>query len=418
MRFPIPVIPCRRVLSQFDGIVMNLVLCSDIEVWKNVHGRGGVAVHIYELSRALTKFGNAVTILQPSKSSWKQDIENNLTIIGIPHSAFKGLGTLNYSLGLYKKLQTLIGQNFVDAIQFHNLTGLMTYLHMKNLPIPIWTKCHGVRDIYIKSLGLDGSLKIASFIYDSVVTENVSKLCYRLSPYIIANSRSTMENLVRYYNISPQRISVVYNGVNHKLFNPKIDGETIKNKLRIGGLKVVLYVGDFSLLKGVYHLILSFKRVIKNMSNACLLMVGGYREDSYVKLRDLISQTGLGKHVKIIGFVPYPELPNYYAAADLCVVPSLCEPFGNVALETIASGKPLIASRTGGLAEILNTEAGMLVNLGDINLLSRSIIALLKNEDLRVEMGRRAYEHSLNFSWEKTARETLYHALHSARYVD
>lgn len=395
------------MLTHVDGIVMNLVLCSDIEVWRGDFGRGGVAVHIYELSRSLIRLGNSVSVLQPSISEWKREVEDNLTIISVPCPSLKGLGALNYNSIIWKKLQTLIDQNLVDAIQFHNLTGLMTYHHMKNLPIPTWTKCHGIRDLYIKNLELDGHVKIKSFIYDSAVANNVSRLCYKLSHHNIANSKSTMENLVHYYGLSPRRISVVYNGVNHQLFNPRIDGETIKNKLGIQSLKVVLYVGDFSLLKGVCHLILSFIRVVQKMSSVCLLLVGGYGEDSYFKIKELIRQAGIGKHIKIIGFIPYLELPKYYAAADLCVVPSFCEPFGNVALEAMASGKPVVASKVGGLKEFVDERAGIFVNPGDINGLAQSMLCLLRTPEIRFEMGKNAVKHSMGFSWKRTAEETL-----------
>jgi glycosyltransferase involved in cell wall biosynthesis len=386
---------------------MNIVLCSDIKVGRNTPLRGGMTVHIYELSRALAKLGNNIIVLQPSELPWKQDIENNLTMIGVPRLIFKGLGMLSYSLTISRELQMFIDRNSVDAIQFHNLTGLMTYLRVKNLPIPVWTKCHGIYDLYIESFKLNGNLKITSFIYNSAVVKNVSKLCYRLSPHIIANSRDTMERLMYSYSISPKKISVIYNGVNHKLFNPKVDGEIIRNKLGIQNLKVILYVGDFSLLKGVYHLILSFKKVVKEMRDACLLMVGGYKENSYIMLRELIKQANLGGHIKVIGFVPYFELPKYYAAADICVIPSLYEAFGNVALEAMASGKPVVASKVGGLKEIVKEKSGILVNPGDVNMLAQSLLYLLRNPEVIFEMGKNAAKYSMEFSWGRTAQETL-----------
>jgi glycosyltransferase involved in cell wall biosynthesis len=111
--------------------------------------------------------------------------------------------------------------------------------------------------------------------------------------------------------------------------------------------------------------------------------------------------------VKLIGFVPYLELPKYYAAADLCVVPSLCEPFGNVALEAMASGKPLVASKVDGLKEFVEEDAGLLVNPGDVNGLAQSLVYLLRNPKARFEMGKNAASHSMEFSWKRTAEETL-----------
>jgi glycosyltransferase involved in cell wall biosynthesis len=387
---------------------MNFVLCSDIVEDKNIRGRGGVGTHIHELSKALVKIGNNVTVIAQSHSSvpWSIEIVAGFTMTGIPSSALGGIGTLSSSFVLSKELRAFVSKNSVDAIQFSNLTGLMTYLRGNNLKIPVWTKCHGFRGSYISNLDSNGNIKKISFIKDCTVSKFVSELCYKLSPHIVANSRSTKMDLIQGCGIRSSKISVIHNGINHELFQPKTNNETLRNKLGLQGKKIVLFVGDFSFLKGVFHLILSFKRVKKEMSDAYLLIIGGYKSGSDIRLMDLIKQTNLCKDVKIAGFVPYSELPNYYSMVDLCIVPSLSEPFGNVALEGMASGKPVVVSKVGGLAEIVR-EKELLVPPGDVAYLASTIIKLLRNDDLRIDMGNKALECSKEFSWVKTAKETM-----------
>lgn len=386
---------------------MKLVLCSDNEVGKSFRGVGGVGNHVYELSQALVRLGNDVTIVARSNSSWSTDVSESLHVIGISTLRLKGLETVAYSNALFHKVRSLIAEGLVDAIQFHNLTGIVSYLHRKALSVPIWTKCHGVNDPYTPNLDLSGKLRIASFFTDSTLSSIADKLCYKLSPNIIANSQSTKERLVQSCHVDSERVSVVYNGVNHELFNTNVDPRALRARLGLRGSIVLLFVGDFSFLKGIIHLILTFKRVVNEIPNVSLLLVGGYRQDSRREIEKSISRLGLVGNVKIESYVPHMELPKYYASADVCIVPSLSEPFGNVALEAMACGRPVVAFRVGGLAEIVNRDVGMTLEPKNIESLAEAVLCLIRNEDLRVKMGKRAADYSKKFTWDKTAKKTL-----------
>jgi glycosyltransferase involved in cell wall biosynthesis len=375
-------------------------------VHKILTRQDGVSNHIFELSQALSKLGINITIIGASRSRLELNV-GNLSILGVPNINVRGLGVLQTSYIIYKNLQEMIRRNPMDAIQFHGLTGLVTYFRMRKSPIPMWTKCHGINDPYIANLDLHSNLKIESFIIDSTLSKTATQLNYKLSPHIIANSKNTKQILIDTYNINSQKISVVYNGVNHELFNTKISGNNLRRKLGLETSTVLLFVGDFSLLKGVSYLIFSIKKVAKELPNVSLLLVGGYNKVSRMNVRKLISKLYLTTRVKVIENVPHRELPQYYALADVCIVPSLSESFGNVALEAMACGKPVIASKVGGLTEIINEEVGITVEPGCIKCLTQAILTLSKNEELRQELGRKAANHARKFSWDKTAQETL-----------
>jgi glycosyltransferase involved in cell wall biosynthesis len=372
-----------------------------------MRGLGGVGNHVYELSHALARLGNDVTIIAQSDSSWTKTINENLGMIGIPGFNLKGLDSLYYSRALYRKLRSLVEQNSVDAIQFHNLTGLVPYLHRKTLVIPTWTKCHGVNDPYTANLDIAAKLRTVPFLTDATLSATVDRLCYKLSPHIIANSGSTKDRLLQHYHIDPARVSVIYNGVNHDLFNTGVNPQNLRTKLGLGDSTVLLYVGDFSFLKGIVHLLHGVKRLLREVRDVFLLLVGGYNNASRTGIVRLVRELGIEKKVRIEEYVPHTELPKYYSISDICIVPSLCEPFGNVALEAMACGRPVVAFRAGGLAEIVNANVGITVEPEGIESLAKAILRLIKNEDLRIKMGEKAADYSKKFTWDKTAKKTL-----------
>ena len=122
-------------------------------------------------------------------------------------------------------------------------------------------------------------------------------------------------------------------------------------------------------------------------------------------LRRLAHELGVGAWVDFRGPQPQDVLPDYYAAADLCLMPSRYESFGMVALEAMASGVPVIASRAGGLAVTVQDGAtGRLVPEGDVAGLARAVAGLLADEPARRALGLRAVEWARRFAWPTVGR--------------
>ena len=104
----------------------------------------------------------------------------------------------------------------------------------------------------------------------------------------------------------------------------------------------------------------------------------------------------------------HKKLPGVFAACDLYVQPSLVEPFGVVALEAAACGKPIVASDVPGLRRVVTSEMGVLIPPGDAAALADAIQGLLSRPDLRNEMGRRARQYvKANYSWRSVAQRTV-----------
>jgi glycosyltransferase involved in cell wall biosynthesis len=217
----------------------------------------------------------------------------------------------------------------------------------------------------------------------------------------------------------------VHNGVDvsrfHGARNPTAAGS--------GHEPRILFVGRVSPEKGVHVLLAAFRRVLERLPGARLKLIGplGASEKEfivtpsddpkvvalgplfdgdYVSLlkNDLPSE--VAARVEFAGELPYFDVEKEYRTADVCVCPSVWEePFGLPAAEAMACGVPVVASRSGGLSEVVaDNVTGLLVERGDAEGLSNALISLLSDAPRREQMGQEAAERVRRlFTWEKVA---------------
>ncbi len=170
--------------------------------------------------------------------------------------------------------------------------------------------------------------------------------------------------------------------------------------------KLIVFAGRLEYEKGVQTVIDALPRILRKQKVRFVVAGTGTHEK---RLRAHVRKAGLSKHVDFVGFVPENELRMYYAAADLAVVPSLYEPFGMVALETMASGTPCIAADTGGLRELVVHDAtGLRFKPGDPASLATMVLRILTDARLAHRLvldARRMLDEE--FSWRSIARRTV-----------
>jgi D-inositol-3-phosphate glycosyltransferase len=230
---------------------------------------------------------------------------------------------------------------------------------------------------------------------------------------IIAASDSESETLVDQYRVRPGRVAVVPCGVDTVRFRP-MNRERAKLALGLDpSLPVLLFVGRIESLKGIDVLIRAAAEI---ESGYQLLVVGGDDRDAarMSALDELVVQTGISGAVRFLEAAPHDDLPGVFNAADICVVPSYYESFGLVALEAMACGVPVIASRVGGLKEtITDGQSGYLVPWRCPEPFAERLDLLLTNESLRKSMGLRARETAEEYAWPIVAGqvEEIYHEL-------
>jgi D-inositol-3-phosphate glycosyltransferase len=230
---------------------------------------------------------------------------------------------------------------------------------------------------------------------------------------IVCTSEGEKELLVASYGASPERVAVVPCGVDTEQFAP-MNRERARERLGLAPDEaIVLFIGRIEPLKGIDVLIRTLGQL---ETPARLLVVGGDAKDVGRKasLLDLAGEVGVSDRVLFLDAVPHAELPLYFGAADVCVVPSYYESFGLVAVEAMACGVPVVASRVGGLKEtVIDGRTGYLVAWRCPEPFAERLELLLSNEPLRRKLGREARAAAQRFRWPTVAAqvEDVYHEL-------
>ena len=235
----------------------------------------------------------------------------------------------------------------------------------------------------------------------------------RATDRVICASEGEKEMLVSLYGVPSHRISVVPCGVDTERFRPMSRSRVRRTLGLAADEPIVLFVGRIERLKGIDVLL----RAAAQMQDTFrLLVVGGDEKDAARKreLTALARDLGIGEKVSFLDAVPHDRLAHYYNAADICVVPSYYESFGLVALEAMACGVPVIASRVGGLKEtVQDGRTGYLVPWHCPEPFAERLELLLSNESLRRSLGREARAAAERFRWSNVAArvELIYHDL-------
>jgi D-inositol-3-phosphate glycosyltransferase len=203
----------------------------------------------------------------------------------------------------------------------------------------------------------------------------------------------------------PSGIDVVPCGVDLDRFYP-MDKEQARRKLGLrDGERIILFVGRIEPLKGI-DILISAAAQLHDDENFQVLIVGGdaRTERQVAELRAHAARLGIDHHVSFVGAVDHEALPLYYNAADVCVVPSYYESFGLVAIESMACGTPVVASRVGGLTTTISDgQTGYLIPWRCPEPFAERLELLLDNDELRASFGRAAHEAVQRFRWSNVA---------------
>ena len=208
----------------------------------------------------------------------------------------------------------------------------------------------------------------------------------RSAASVIVWTEDEKEAVVDYCDVDSDNVSVIAPGVDLSRFRP-MSQRYSRDYLGYGPEKNILFVGRLEPLKGVDNL---FRAVasLENLKSITLSVVGGDgNSQEKRRLKALAKKMRLNQTVHFLGPIPQEELPIYYNAADVCVLPSYYESFGFAALEASACGKPVIASEVGGLRTIVNHgRTGFLVPPKRMDLIAERLCELLDDDLLRAQM--------------------------------
>ena len=221
---------------------------------------------------------------------------------------------------------------------------------------------------------------------------------------IIAFSSHERDAMARLYAADPKKVSLVPCGVDLSVFRP-LDQESVRARLGLNGEKILLYVGRIEPLKGL-DLLVETAAQMDTGESVRMMVVGadanGDRELDRVK--ELAKDRDLEDQIDFVGQVDHTELPLYYNAADVCVVPSYYESFGLVALESMACGTPVVATRVGGLSTIIDHgSTGYLKSWRCPEAFANSLEMIISSDSLQQSMGEAARKRAEGMGWDNVA---------------
>jgi len=220
---------------------------------------------------------------------------------------------------------------------------------------------------------------------------------------VIAVSQTTKLDLIKHLGIPEECISVVYEGIDHRLFKP--------TSRRLVDYPYILFVGSEHPRKNFRQLIRAFfklktERRFKDLKLVKVGKAGGPEAEFRKQTLHVINELNIPREVVFVDYVSEEDLPMYYSGAECFILPSLYEGFGFPPLEAMACGCPVIVSDAASLPEVTG-DAAITVKPHDTSGLADAIEIVLTDKRLRQELVSKGFDHARQFSWEKTARETL-----------
>jgi glycosyltransferase involved in cell wall biosynthesis len=369
--------------------------------------RGGTETYVSSISRRLVKAGNQVTVYCAQNPCTKgESFDQGVRIVRMRTLArFYGTPLALFPSETLRRDFDVIHCNFPNPY-FSVSSALLSWLR----DVPSVLTWHN---------DLPGVTSAASILVG--VHEALSTAYLKEFARIIATTRvyAQTSTILRRFS---DRLAIIPNGVDTRRFSPGNDGSGVRSELGVtDGEVLVAFVGALTrwhVYKGLEILLAAMKEVLRSGQKVKLMVVGGGELlDHYQRMA---SGLGISGQVVFVGDVPDELLPNYYAASDLLALPSKneSEGYGIVLLEAMASGKPVVASRIGGMSEVVsNNENGILTPPKDVHGLSSAICSLASNPEARMRIGMNGREFAESHDWDLvTERITkLYRGILSAK---
>jgi glycosyltransferase involved in cell wall biosynthesis len=229
----------------------------------------------------------------------------------------------------------------------------------------------------------------------------------RRADRVITGSAFSREDLIAEYGLDPRKISVIPYGIDPEFFAaeeiPTAEADRVLARLGIRK-PYILSVGRLNPRKNLPALARAFDRLKKTTGLPHRLVLAGPAD--YRTPETVASLSGIVPEIHFAGFVPGPDLPVLYREAEIFVYPSLFEGGGLPALEAMAAGTPVIASKTSSLPEMVG-DAGILVDPESVDDIARALVRLATDPELRGTLREKGRERARTMTWENAARATL-----------
>ena len=373
-------------------------------------GGGGIASYVSTLGSALVQQGHRVTVLAKGNRRSITE-ENGITTVVWPfynvswywhrirvlgQSAVLPLREIEWSLSINRAIAFINKQQPIDIIEICE-TGT---LFLNRTHIPYVMRLHGEPFVFRKYTGqkIDRGLRL-SRVFEFTGLRHASA--------VTSPSKFQADEVAHDIGWPSGRIQVIPNPVAPWMIEQASETD--------GGADpshspTVLYTGRIDLTKGPLILLEAVDKVVGQLPDAEFWIAGGrHNSISENTLNQALERNGRQAHVKLLGHIPWQSLPALYQKASVFVMPSYYETFSISCAEAMTFGLPVVATRTGGLPEVVEDGVtGTLVPVNDATALGEAILALLCDPDRRALMGRRGRQRvAERFTVQRVAEQTV-----------
>ncbi|HKU18407.1 MAG TPA: glycosyltransferase family 4 protein [Candidatus Saccharimonadales bacterium] len=373
------------------------------------HNSGGLGVACYQLCKALSKKGVDIEFILPYQADHGIDFmtvtaahPQGVTEIqksGIAYDSYKYLFSDGHfevhdiysQVHMYEHaVSQLVMQREFDIIHAHDWLTFRAALRAKQL-----TGCPIV--LHVHSIERDRAGGKAG----NPLCREIEALSFMLADRIVAVSQHTKHMIIEDYDIPTDKIEVIHNRFDSENLLPQ-SGDNIYRYLEYMkrfGYRVVVSAGRLTVQKGLPNLLHALRAVVDRVPKTLLLVVGD-GEQKFELIR-LAADLGIAGNVLFTGFQRGKNYRDAYAIGDLFVMPSISEPFGLVALESIGYGTPVLVSKQSGVSEVIRN--CLKVDFWDINDMADKMTAVVQNDPLRDTLHANSYHEYERLSWSDAA---------------
>jgi 1,4-alpha-glucan branching enzyme len=365
---------------------------------------GGLARHVFDLSKELAKIGHDVFVLTTFIEG--QPIYEQMNGVHV----FRVQGLMKnsknflqwvFSLNLALAEQGMTLSRFVDfdLIHAHDwLVGPASLQLKKDLNIPLIATIHATE--HGRSDGIHTQLQQEIHLKESELVNGADG--------IIVCSEYMKHEVMTVFKTDPRKISVLPNGVDPELLMMEKEENKILKQLIKESDRLILAMGRMVREKGFDTLIEAAPLILQYYPSVKFVIAG--QGPMLEKYRKIVHEKQLETAIFFIGLVGDAERNELLKKSDIFVIPSLYEPFGIVTLEAMVCAKPVVASFTGGLKEIVeHNRTGLFMNPGDSQSLAEQVTFLLQHPDVAERFGKEAQKTVLKkYRWENIAKDTIF----------
>lgn len=362
----------------------------------------------YYLTQFLAEAGHDVTVIAHGEHRESYD-DGSVRVHEVPEGYLRGFVKSATNAGVAaRRLRELVSETDFDVVHAHypvGAVGLLTSLGA--LDEPLVSTAHGTIEPEIRANVGSRSLSGNLHLLNALAKKQVDKYSWRQSERVITPGRYQVDEMVNLYGLPEGKVVPISNGVDTERYRP--DGglrERARSELCDGDENVVLFVGRLVKKKGVQYLLRAAPSILDELPNTRFVIVGGTPafEEYGDEIRYQVSELRLEDDVEIHTAVPEERMPDYYNAADVCVVPSIdYEPLPTVVFEAMACGKPVVGTNDWGIPEQVG-EDETLVPEKDSAAIARTCTSLLRDDERRTELGERNRDRAVaEFDWRRVA---------------